>query len=168
MMIRSAEGAVNMTIKWNETEIAIKDLKEYGRNPRSITKDQFNHLVKSLKQDGYHQRLIVNTDGTIIGGHQRKKAFLLAGFKEDHKIPVLMPDRFLQVDEFKRLNVRDNLPFGEFDFDILASDFDVNELIEWGMPEEWLPSYEEPEEKSEKDVASGDNQTECPKCGHRF
>lgn len=153
---------------WSEKEIKIDDLKEYERNPRRINKDQFNHLVKSLKEDGYHQRLIVNHDNTIIGGHQRKKALLAAGFKKTDKIPVLMPDRLLEGGDLKRLNIRDNLPYGEFDFDMLSTDFDVSELIEWGMPEEWLPTYEETEEKPEKDVVDGGNQTQCPNCGYRF
>lgn len=136
-----------MPIKWTETEIPLKALKDYDRNPRRMSKAQFQHLVKSLKEDGYHQRLVVNRDFTIIGGHQRKKALQEAGFKPTDKIPVLMPSEMLDKEEFKRINVRDNLPFGEFDFDMLTADFDIDELLEWGMPEEWLPTIEEvPEE----------------------
>jgi hypothetical protein len=165
---RENKRGKKLTVKWVETEIQIKDLKEYERNPRRMSKNQFENLVKSLQEDGYHQRLIVNRDGTIIGGHQRKKALKEAGFKQGDKIPVLMPDRELEEEEFKRINVRDNLPFGEFDFDMLASDFDIDQLIDWGMPEEWLPSYEEPEEEKQKESAATDKQTECPNCGHRF
>jgi hypothetical protein len=129
-----------LKIEWIETEMPLKALKEYGRNPRRMSKDQFGSLVKSIKEDGYHQRLIVNQDGTIIGGHQRKKALKEAGYESVDKIPVLMPNRQLNEEEFKRLNVRDNLPFGEFDFDILTADFDIDELKEWGMPEGWLPN----------------------------
>jgi DNA modification methylase len=132
-----------MTIEWVEMEMSIGSLKDYERNPRRINKDQFNNLVKSLKEDGYHQRLLVDRDGTIIGGHQRKKALLAAGFLAKDKIPVLLSDRPLTEEEFKRLNIRDNLPYGEFDFDILGADFDVSQLVEWGMPEEWLPIVEE-------------------------
>jgi DNA modification methylase len=132
-----------LKIEWIETEMPLKALKEYGRNPRRMSKDQFGSLVKSIKEDGYHQRLIVNQDGTIIGGHQRKKALKEAGYESVDKIPVLMPNRQLNEEEFKRLNVRDNLPFGEFDFDMLTSDFDIDELKEWGMPENWLPEIEE-------------------------
>lgn len=136
-----------MEIKWIETEINLEDLKEFDRNPRHMTKDRFDHLVRSLKEDGYHQRLIVNTDGTIIGGHQRKKALKKAGYKPSDMIKVLMPDRHLTQDEFRRLNIRDNLPYGDFDMDMLAADFEIGDLLDWGMPEDWLPKIEEIESK---------------------
>ena len=157
-----------MKITWSEKEIPVKDLKEYDRNPRHMKKDQFDNLVKSIKEDGYHQRLIVNQDGTIIGGHQRKKALMKAGFKATDKIWVLMPDRQLTEEEFKRLNIRDNLPFGEFDFDILASDFEASQLIEWGMPEEWLPNVDYSEVSSNLDKEDTEKKTVCPACGHEF
>lgn len=128
-----------MTIKWIEKEVQIKDLKEYDRNPRRIKDDAFKHLVRSLKEDGYHQRLIVNQDMTIIGGHQRKAALLSSGFKMNDKISILIPDKMLEENDFKRLNIRDNLPYGEFDFDMLSSDFDTEDLLDWGFPEDWLP-----------------------------
>jgi uncharacterized protein YbaR (Trm112 family) len=158
-----------MRIVWTETEIPLKDLKEYDRNPRRMKKDQFEKLVNSIREDGYHQRLIVNRDGTIIGGHQRKKALKEAGYKPNDKIPVLMPNEMLDKEEFKRINVRDNLPFGEFDFDMLTADFDVDELIGWGMPEEWLPSideYKEPYNDEHGDTPT--KKTSCPSCGYEF
>jgi DNA modification methylase len=131
-----------MTIKWEEREVQIKDLKDYERNPRRINKDQFENLVRSLKEDGYHQRLIVNEDGTIIGGHQRKRALLEAGFKPSDKIKVLTPLDPLSLEDFKRINIRDNLPYGEYDMDMLAADFDIDELVDWGMAPEMFPDFE--------------------------
>lgn len=125
-------------IKWQSETRKLKDLKDYDRNPRNISEKAFKNLIKSLKEDGYHQRIIVNTDGTIIGGHQRKQAMLKAGFKQNDDIEVLVPDRKLDEREFDRLNIRDNLPFGEFNFEILANNFEIDTLTEWGMPEEWL------------------------------
>lgn len=160
-----------MTIKWTETELPLRSLKDYKRNPRRISKAQFGNLVKSIQQDGYHQRLVVNQDGTIIGGHQRKKALKEAGYKPNDKIPVLVPHRQLAEEEFKRLLVRDNLPYGEYDFDILSSDYDIDELIEWGMPKEWLPSMQEPGQDGkqlEEPEGGTTKQTTCPECGCKF
>lgn len=145
----------------------LKALKDYDRNPRRINKDQFDNLVKSIKEDGYHQRLVVNTDGTIIGGHQRKKALIAAGVNAGSKVKVLLPDRLLHENEFKRINIRDNAPYGEFDMDILASDFDIEELLEWGLPEEMFPSFAESSEKDEKPIAD-ENKHKCPECGFEF
>jgi DNA modification methylase len=127
-----------MTISWKSDLRKLKDLKDYKNNPRKMEKEPFKKLVESLKSDGYHQRLLINIDGTIIGGHARKKALLKAGYKEESEIEVLVPDRLLTGEDFDRVNIRDNLPYGSFDFDMLANMFEPEQLIEWGMPEDWL------------------------------
>ena len=66
-----------MAINWNAETKKLSELKDYDRNPRKMGGKQFDDLVRSIKEDGYHQRLLINLDGTIIGGHQRKKAQLL-------------------------------------------------------------------------------------------
>ena len=111
-------------IKWNVKILTINDLKEYEHNPRKISDKEFSKLVKSLQEDGYHQRILVNTDNVIIGGHQRKKALIKAGLSLSDTLEVLMPDRLLTVEELDRINIRDNLSFGEYDFDILRERFD--------------------------------------------
>lgn len=130
-------------LHWNSTKVRIEDLTEYQHNPRKISKKDFDQLVRLIKEDGYHQRIIVNQDKMIIGGHQRKKALLKAGFKPGDEIEVLMPDRQLTEEEFDKINVRDNLNFGDFDFDILSSRFDIDELLDFGIPEEVLLGGEE-------------------------
>lgn len=156
-------------ISWQSEWIAIKDLKEFEHNPRRMSKEDFARLVCDIEQDGYHNRLIVNQDNTIIGGHSRKKALLKAGYKKNDKIEVLKPNRQLSEDEFKRINVKDNLPFGEFDFDVLGNQFDAGDLVEWGMPAEWLVGDEEELEKEEEDdKEKSGNKIQCPECGYEF
>src|SRR6185437_14364357 len=151
-------------IYWSEATIRIGDLQDFEHNPRRLSTKDFTRLVQSLKEDGYHQRLLVNQDNKIIGGHQRKRAFLQAGYTLDNEIPVLKPNRLLSEDEFKRINIRDNLPFGEWDMDTLANKFDTNELITWGMPAEWVFKTEEPETESE-DTTQKAKDKSCPNCG---
>ena len=129
-------------MKWTIKEVKISDLKEYDKNPRKIKKEQLDKLTAHINEDGYHQRIIVNTDYTIIGGHQRKKALLQAGYKPSDVIEVLMPERTLQQQELDRINVRDNLDFGEFDFDILQEQFNLEELEEFGFDKEFLETLE--------------------------
>lgn len=122
-------------MQWIEAEVKIKDLKEYNKNPRRITKEQLQKLVNSLQEDGYHQRLIIDYDNTIIGGHARKKALKASGFKDDDVIKVLKPERKLDQEEFNRLNIRDNGAFGSWHMDSLANlGYDFENLIEWGVP----------------------------------
>ena len=128
-------------IKWNVKTLTINDLKEYEHNPRKISDKEFSKLVKSLQEDGYHQRILVNTDNVIIGGHQRKKALIKAGLSLSDTLEVLMPDRLLTVEELDRINIRDNLSFGEYDFDILRERFDEDTLEEFGMSDEMLNAF---------------------------
>jgi site-specific DNA-methyltransferase (adenine-specific) len=125
-------------IKWHTANIKLYQLKEYPDNPRKITKEMMDKLVAHIKEDGYHQRIIVDSDYTIIGGHQRKKALYMAGYDDDTEIEVLMPNKKLTPKEIDRLNIRDNLAFGEYDFDVLTGRFNMDELVSFGMDEEML------------------------------
>ena len=122
-------------ITWSERTVATADLKPYERNPRKISPASMEKLKTSLTASGYHQRILTQPDGTVIGGHQRIKALTELGITS---VTVLVPSRELTTDEFRRILVQDNLPFGEFDYAILADDFDVDELTDWGMPKEWI------------------------------
>jgi DNA modification methylase len=122
-------------IKWKQSEVAVADLVPYERNPRRISDKAFQRLVDKIKRNGYHQRILATKDLRIIGGHQRIKALQSLGIAT---IEVLTPDRALSEAQFRELLVTDNLQDGEFDFDMLAADFDAQELLDWGMPEAWL------------------------------
>jgi DNA modification methylase len=126
------------TITWQATSIKLSQLKEYTNNPRKITKEMLDKLASHIKEDGYHQRIIVDNDYTIIGGHQRKKALYMAGYDDETEIEVLIPTRKLTPAEIDRLNIRDNLAFVEYDFDVLTERFDPEELLSFGMDKEML------------------------------
>lgn len=128
----------NAPIKWHTANIKLSQLKEYPDNPRKISKEMLDKLVAHIREDGYHQRIIVDNDYTIIGGHQRKKALYMAGYDDDTEIEVLMPNKKLNPKEIDRLNIRDNLAFGEYDFEVLTERFDMDELVSFGMDEEML------------------------------
>lgn len=121
--------------EWTEREVAVEELKPYERNPRRISKEAFARLVAGIKRNGYHQRIIATPDLRVIGGHQRIAALKELGIE---RVKVLVPNRKISRDQFREMLITDNLPFGEFDFDILSADFEAAELIEWGMPEDWL------------------------------
>jgi len=155
-------------IKWTERTVKVKDLKPYERNPRRISQDAFNRLKKSLTKNGYHQRIIASKDLRVVGGHQRIRALRELGIKE---IAVLVPNKVLTAEEFRRILIQDNLPFGEWDFELLSADFSIEELTDFGMPEKWLDDGEEAE--PEKDETGSDDEDDarivhCPKCDHEF
>lgn len=116
---------------WTEKTVPLKSLKPYGQNPRKTTPEGLLRLRQSIEQDGFHQRLLANSDGTIIGGHQRLKVLNEMGFKE---VQVLYPNRALTAEEFDRINLRDNVSVGLWDADILSERFDMDFLADIGVP----------------------------------
>jgi ParB-like chromosome segregation protein Spo0J len=156
-------------ILWIETIVKLKELKDYAINPRRISKADFKRLVNDIKQDGYHQRILVSYDNVIIGGHSRKKALLAAGFREHDDIHVLKPNRLLSEEEFKRLNIRDNLNFGDWDIDILANNFDEVDLKSWGMPNTMFDEdTEEVEIGLSPTIVPVPKMITCPECGCEY
>ena len=127
-------------IEWVEKTVKVSSLKPYERNPRKINDQAFARLVENIKKNGYHQRILATDDLRVIGGHQRIKALEAIGMTT---VKVLTPDRAIPDAQFRELLIKDNLPFGEFDAEMLALDFSPEELLEWGMPEEWMPDTTE-------------------------
>jgi ParB-like chromosome segregation protein Spo0J len=155
-------------IKWTEKTVKVKDLKPLERNPRRISKEAYERLKKSINENGYHQRVLATKDLRIIGGHQRLMIFQELKIKE---VPVLVPNRDLTDEQFRRLLIQDNLPFGEWDFELLSADFSIEELTDFGMPEKWLGLGEETEPEGESTDAAGEDDARivhCPKCNHEF
>lgn len=136
------------TITWQETSIKLSQLKEYANNPRKITKEMLDKLASHIKEDGYHQRIIVDNDYTIIGGHQRKKALYMAGYDDETEIEVLMPSRKLTPEEIERLNIRDNIAFGEYDFDLLKANFSLPSLKEYGLDSDLIRALQKDADKA--------------------
>lgn len=145
-----------MDITWSTEKAKLADLIDYEENPRQITERDFKKLVESLEQDGYHQRIIVDIHNVVIGGHARKRALLEAGYKLTDEVEVLRPSRELTPEEFQRVNIRDNLQAGDWDFDILANHFDASLLKDWGFDEKLLNFSADVEFP---DLPSGDKQT---------
>ena len=106
----------------------IKDLKPAAYNPRQISTKQYNDLKASIKKFGLVDPIIVNKDMTVIGGHQRLKIC-----KELKHIEIDCVVLDLSKEEERELNIRLNKNTGEFDMDILANEFDIDQLIDWGF-----------------------------------
>ncbi len=124
-------------IKWRDEKRKLKDLIEFPHNPRSITNKQVEDLKQSLRKFGLVEPLAINTDNTILGGNQRKKIMQLIGSVDpDYEIDVRVPERKLNDDEAKELNIRLNKNVAQWDYDILANQFEVEELTDWGF-EKW-------------------------------
>lgn len=117
-------------ITWHLEKRKIKDLKPHPKNPRELSKDQERHLSVSIKKFGVAEKPVINTNGTIIGGHQRLRILKKDKIKE---IECWVPDRELNTTEIDELNIRLNKNTGQWDYDILANQWDLKDLLEWGF-----------------------------------
>jgi len=131
--------------------VKLKDIFTNPANPRIIKDAKFQKLVKSIDEFPKMMELrpiIVDSEGMILGGNMRYKALKDLGYKE-------IPDTWLKraddltEDEIRRFTIADNVGFGEWDYELLANEWDVAELNEWGLD---LPdlTYKEDETYSSK------------------
>jgi hypothetical protein len=159
-------------IKWHNEKRKIKELVPYISNPRQITEKQAEDLKKSLDKFGLAASLVINTDNTIIGGHQRKKIIeTLMQMPPDFEIDVRVPERELTIDEVRELNVRLNKNVAEWNFDTLANNFELDDLLDWGFEKSdlSLEMYFAPEfDEYDESIADDVEMIECPNCGHHF
>lgn len=126
-------------------------IKGLPKNPRFIKDDRFNALVKSIKDDPEMlelRELLVfpfKNKYVIIGGNMRFRAALELGFTE---LPCKVLSRDTPASKLRAYTVKDNIAFGQNDFDILANEWDESELLDWGM-EVWDTSFDVEEEEKE-------------------
>ena len=130
-------------------KVKISEVKTNPKNPRLIKDDKFKKLVKSIQEFPQMLELrpiVVDENNIILGGNMRYKACIEAGLKE---IYILKAEDLTeqQKDEFI---VKDNVGFGEWDWDILANEWDTEKLTDWGLD---LPIFKD-DENELKDLSS--------------
>lgn len=152
-------------INWLLQAININDLKEFEKNPRQISKEQFYHLTELIETYGLIDKPIVNQDMTIIGGHQRIR--ILKKMKKKY-VECWTPDVLLTLEEIDRLCIGLNLNQGRFDYDILADLWEPLNLLKYGFTEEQLLGTFEKKEATAKKESNSKKPKECPACGYNL
>ena len=131
----------------------LKELMPANYNPRKMTEKENSDLRKSLGKFGLTELPLINKDNTIISGHQRVR-LLSDAYGLNKEIEVRVPMQQLSEEDEKELNIRSNKNNGSWDWDKLANEFDITELIDWGF-EDWEigggveKQIENPKEKEE-------------------
>lgn len=120
--------------------VPIDQIKLNPNNPRTISQRKFDNLVKSV--DDFWQMLflrpvVLDEDDMVLGGNMRTQAARKAGFTE---LPCI---RAMQLSDQQRAEfiIKDNLPFGDWDFDALANNWDSGLLNDWGMTVPVMPKF---------------------------
>ena len=112
--------------------VKINEVKSNPNNPRIIKDDKFKKLVASIKELPQMLELrpiVVNEDMVVLGGNMRLKACKEAGLKE---IPIIKASE-LNEEQQRSFIIKDNVGFGEWDWDALANEWDAEQLEEWGL-----------------------------------
>lgn len=139
-------------------KVFISQVKLNPNNPRIIKDEKFAKLVKSIEDFPAMldiRPIVVNEDMIVLGGNMRLRACQEAGLKE---IPIIKASN-LTEEQQKEFIIKDNVGFGEWDWNDLANNWFPQELEDWGLD---IPDLDE-------DIKQKDNtKTEtnlCPNCG---
>lgn len=148
--------------------IRLSTIKENPDNPRIIKDEKFTQLVKSLKDFPEMMKLrpiVVDENNTALGGNMRLKALHELGYKT---VPQewVKKAKDLTEDQKKEFIVKDNVGFGEWNWDQLTNNWDQEQLQEWGLD---LPDFKFDPENKEKEIDENlETENECPKCHYRW
>jgi site-specific DNA-methyltransferase (adenine-specific) len=118
--------------------IKISEIKPNPNNPRTIKDEKFAKLVKSIKDFPEMLNLrpiVVNDDMIVLGGNMRLKACKEAGLKE---VPIIKASNLTEQQQ-KEFIIKDNVGFGEWDWEQLNNEWEAEELTEWGLD---VPEFE--------------------------
>ena len=142
----------------------INEIKPNPNNPRIIKDDKFKKLVKSIQDFPQMLELrpiVIDENNIVLGGNMRLKACIEAGLTD---VPVKQAKE-LTEEQKKEFIVKDNVGYGEWDWDDLANNWDAEELVEWGID---IPNFDAnvleteednfavPEGGTETDIVLGD------------
>ena len=131
-------------------------------NPRLIKDERFRKLVKSIRdlpEMTEARDLLVYPHGgkyIVIGGNMRLRAYRELGWKE---VPCCILPEDIPVEKLRKMVIQDNNPFGETDWNMIANEWDVEELKDWGvdLPESWDTSETEEQKEAEEDDFSDED-----------
>lgn len=117
--------------------VKITEIQKNPDNPRLIKDNKFEKLVQSIKDFPEMLNLrpiVVNNEMVVLGGNMRLSACKEAGLKN---VPIIKADD-LTEEQQKEFIIKDNVSFGEWDWDMLGNEWENTELGDWGL-DVWQP-----------------------------
>ena len=133
----------------NTQKVKISEVKANPNNPRLIKDDKFKKMVKSIQEFPEMlsiRPIVVNADMIVLGGNMRLKACKEAGLKE---VDIIKADD-LTEEQQKQFIIKDNVGFGEWDWEDLANNWDAEQLTDWGLD---IPDFKQIEESEADDLS---------------
>ena len=146
--------------------VKISEPKPNEHNPRYINKANFKKLVNSLKEFPKMlevRPLVLDENMIVLGGNMRLKALIEAGFKE-----VLVHQVLDWTDDEKnQFIIKDNSSFGSWDWEILANEWNMQKIVDWGvdLPKEMFAENDDPIQQNTQEEIPKEI---CPTCGSKM
>ena len=125
----------------------IQEIKSNPNNPRLIKDNKFKQLVKSIQDFPQMLELrpiVIDENNMVLGGNMRLKACIEAGLTD---VPVIHANN-LSEEKKKEFIVKDNVGYGEWDWDDLANNWNAEELTDWGLD---IPNFDVKNLEAEED-----------------
>lgn len=150
-------------------KLKINAIKNNPKNPRLCKDDKFKKLVKSIKDFPEMESvrpIVVNKDMVILGGNMRYKAMIECGYKEVNVEVVDWSEQ--KQNEFI---IKDNVGFGEWEWEMVANEWDEIELKDWGLD---LPMFKNDIDfdnitsNEDRNIDKPSKSVTCPKCLNKF
>jgi ParB-like chromosome segregation protein Spo0J len=137
----------------------INEIKPNPNNPRIIKDNKFKQLVKSIQDFPQMLELrpiVIDENNMVLGGNMRLKACIEAGLND---VPVIHANNLSEAQK-KEFIVKDNVGYGEWEWDALANEWNIEDLDNWGLD---IPAFANNDIQETKDNAVGGKT--CPNCG---
>lgn len=118
--------------------VKVSSLRANPNNPRVIRDDKFKQLVNSIKEAPWMLKIrpiVVNDDNVVLGGNMRLKACIEVGLKE---VPIIKASELTEAQQ-KEFIIKDNVGYGQWDWDVLADEWNTEDLNSWGLEVWELP-----------------------------
>lgn len=160
-------------IIWHDERRKLSELIPWPRNPRQINTDQGKRLAQSFDEFAQVETIAIGPGNEVYNGHQRLNVW--AAEYGDIEVDVRVASRALTEKEREKLTIfLHKGAAGEWDFDKLANEFELDELLEWGWTERelqvsdsFMPDFE-PVGIDEQGRLDEKKKVICPECGHEF
>ena len=147
-------------ITWTEQKRKLGELLPWQRNPRVVKSDHARRLLESVEEFGQIETLAIGPNNELYNGHQRLSV-LRAAYGADYMVDVRVASRPLTEKEREKLTVYLHKgATGEWDFDILANEFEIDELLEWGFEPFELGLTDLDDNAADDEQASEDDELE--------
>lgn len=143
--------------------LSMSDIKLNDSNPRVIKDRQMKRLVKSIQDFPEMTELrpiVIDENNVILGGNMRYRAMQRLGYKQTEVVKV----SGLSDEQKREFIIKDNVPFGDWDWDELANGWDVEKLNDWGLNFNSVGNIDD--FLSEEVISNSEKEPKvCPNCG---